>query len=429
MLNENNVNYSCVMKKVILILIVLLRCCFSADAQITIESCQTKAKANYPLIKRYALIDKTKDYNLSNAGKGYLPQLSLSAKASYQSDVTKVPISVPGVTGLSKDQYSVTLDVNQTIWDGGIIKAEKELTKSTAVVDQKQLEVTLYTINDRVNQIFFGILLLDAKLTQNQLLQDELKRNLDQMTSYIQYGIANQSDLDAIKVEQLKSEQNRAQLQSTRKAYFEMLSTLIGEKLDENVALVKPNIDNILIPIQINRPELSFYDAQYNNLEVQKKKIKTSYMPHLGLFATGGYGRPSLNMLDNKFDTYYIGGLRLSWNFGSLYTQKNSRRLIETNQTAIELERETFLFNTNLQMTQDNSEIKKNRDLLKYDDDIIRLRNNVKKASEAKVANGTMSATDLMRDITSEDLAHQDKIQHEIELLLSIYNLKYTVNN
>lgn len=402
-----------------------------AQSTLTIEQCQQMAKENYPLIKRYGLIERSKEYNLSNAGKGYLPQFSLSAKASYQSEVTKIPIDIQGIDikGLSKDQYSATIDITQTIWDGGVISSKKDITKASSYAEQKQLDVDMYKIVYQVNQMYFGILLLDARLKQNTLLQEELQRNFDLISSYITNGIANQSDLDAIKVEQLKTVQNKAQIVSNKKAYFDMLGILIGQKLNENIILPKPNADNLTISSQVKRSELELFDAQLANLETQKKAIKASYMPKLGLFLTGGYGKPALNMLNNDFSAYYIGGIRLSWNFGSLYTQKNDRKLIETNQDNIATSRETFLFNTSLETSQEQNEINKNKDLLKYDDDIVILRNNVKRATEAKVANGTSTVIDLMRDVNAEDLAKQDRIQHEIELLQAIYNLKYTTNN
>lgn len=421
------------MKKIISIFSLSLLAGFliPAWAQLSVEECQKKARDNYPLIKRYELIEKSKEYNLSNAGKGYLPQFSMSAKASYQSDVTELPVRMPGIDikSMSKDQYSATIDVNQTIWDGGTISAKKEITRTAANVELKQLEVDLYTINDRVNQMFFGVLLLDARLKQNDLLQEELQRNHNLVSSYIQNGIANQADLDAIRVEQLKAKQTKAQLEANRRAYLEMLSLLIGEQLDKDITLQKPDGQALAIPNAIKRPELELFDAQISNLEMQKKSIKASYMPKLGLYLTGGYGKPGLNMLESDFSAYYIGGVRLSWNFGSLYTQKNDKKLIEINQNTVMTQRETFLFNTNLEVSQENNEIKKNRDLLKYDDEIIALRGNVKKAAEAKLANGTLTVTDLMQEVTNEDMAKQDKIQHEIELLLSIYNLKFTTNN
>lgn len=420
------------MKKYLFIILLIVLPVFGFSQNLlTIEQCQQMAKENYPLIKRYALIDKSKEYNLSNAGKGYLPQFSLTAKASYQSEVTKIPVDIPGmdIPGMSKDQYSATLDVTQTIWDGGVISSKKDVTKSASLVEQKQLDVDMYSINDRVNQMFFGILLIDAKIKQNDLLQDELQRNHNLISSYIENGVANQADLDAVKVEQLKAVQTKTQLLSNKKSYMEMLSTLIGEPLTEKTILQKPKGEDLIVPRQINRPEMELFDAQLNNLETQRKSIKAGYMPKLGLYLTGGYGKPGLNMLENEFSAYYIGGVRLSWNFGSLYTKKNDHKLIDVNQDNIMTQRETFLFNTNIETSQEQNEINKNRDLLKYDDEIITLRNNVKKAAEVKVANGILTVTDLMQEITAEDMARQDKIQHEIELLLSIYNLKFTTNN
>lgn len=420
------------MKKYLFIILLIILPVFGFSQNLlTIEQCQQMAKENYPLIKRYALIDKSKEYNLSNAGKGYLPQFSLTAKASYQSEVTKIPVDIPGmdIPGMSKDQYSATVDVTQTIWDGGVISSKKDITKSASLVEQKQLDVDMYSINDRVNQLFFGILLIDAKIKQNDLLKDELQRNHNLITSYIENGVANQADLDAVKVEQLKAVQTKTQLLSNKKSYLEMLSTLIGEPLTEKTILQKPKGEDLIVPRQINRPEMELFDAQLNNLETQRRSIKAGYMPKFGLYLTGGYGKPGLNMLENEFSAYYIGGVRLSWNFGSLYTKKNDHKLIDVNQDNIMTQRETFLFNTNIETSQEQNEINKNRDLLKYDDEIITLRNNVKKAAEVKVANGILTVTDLMQEITAEDMARQDKIQHEIELLLSIYNLKFTTNN
>lgn len=403
--------------------------CASASAQLSIEDCHNKAKENYPLIKQYGLIEKTKEFSLSNADKGYLPQFSISAKATYQSEVTGLPVYIPGKVGLTKDQYNATLDVNQNIWDGGIIKNKKQMAVSAAEVSKKQMDVDIYTIRERVNQLFFGILLLDAKLDQNDLLQKELQRNYDLINSYIENGIANQADLDVIKVEQLKAKQNTTQLKANRKAYKDMLAIMTGENIADDVVFEKPQGQKLLVADEINRPELSLFDEQYRNYEIQKDMIKTSYMPKLGLFATGGVGRPGLNMLDGGFSPYYIAGVKLSWNFGGLYTRKNDRRLLEVNQSSLMLKRETFLFNTNLEKSQEQQEINKNRDLLKYDDEIISLRNSVKKSAEVKVANGTMTTNDLMREVYAEDMARQDKIKHEIEFILSIYNLKFTTNN
>ena len=404
-------------------------------AQLSIEACYEKARANYPLIKQYGLIEKTKEYNLSNAAKGYLPQVTFSAQATYQSDVTEIPINLDaiGLTGVeipsvSQDQYKMELALSQTLWDGGAIRSERKTLRTQAEVDQRDMDVSMYAINERVNQLYFGVLLAEAQLEQNKVLQAELRRSCEQVSSYIKNGIAHQSDLDAIRVDLLKAKQTEAQFEHTKRAYREMLSRLIGEEIGEETRLVKPEAVRPLTK-ENNRPELGLYQAQIQNLEAQDSRITAGIMPKLGLFVTGGYGKPGLDMFEDKFKAYYLAGVKLSWNLGSLYTRKNDRRKIQTGIRSIETQRETFLFNTSLDVAQRNATIDKYIDQLKYDDEIIALRGSVKRASEAKMANGTLSGTDLTRDIHAEQSAIQDKILHEMELLQAIYNLKYVTNN
>lgn len=404
-------------------------------AQLSIEACYEKARANYPLIKQYGLIEKTKEYNLSNAAKGYLPQVTFSAQATYQSDVTEIPIDLDaiGLTGVkipsvSQDQYKMELALSQTLWDGGAIRSERKTLRTQAEVDQRDMDVSMYAINERVNQLYFGVLLAEAQLEQNKVLQAELRRSCEQVSSYIKNGIAQQSDLDAIRVDLLKAKQTEAQFEHTKRAYREMLSRLIGEEIGEETRLVKPEAVRPLTK-ENNRPELELYQAQIRNLRAQDSRITAGMMPKLGLFVTGGYGKPGLDMFEDNFKAYYLAGVRLSWNLGSLYTRKNDRRKIQTGIRSIETQRETFLFNTSLDVAQRNATIDKYIDQLKYDDEIIALRGSVKRASEAKMANGTLSGTDLTRDIHAEQSAIQDKILHEMELLQAIYNLKYVTNN
>jgi len=404
-------------------------------AQLSIEACYEKARANYPLIKQYGLIEKTKEYNLSNAAKGYLPQVTFSAQATYQSDVTEIPIDLDaiGLTGVkipsvSQDQYKMELALSQTLWDGGAIRSERKALRTQAEVDQRDMDVNMYTINERVNQLYFGVLLADAQLEQNKVLQAELRRSCEQVSSYIKNGIAQQSDLDAIRVDLLKAKQTEAQFEHTKRAYREMLSRLIGEEIGEETRLVKPEAVRPLTK-ENNRPELELYQARIRNLRAQDSRITAGMMPKLGLFVTGGYGKPGLDMFEDNFKAYYLAGVRLSWNLGSLYTRKNDRRKIQTGIRSIETQRETFLFNTSLDVAQRNATIDKYIDQLKYDDEIIALRGSVRRASETKMANGTLSGTDLTRDIHAEQSAIQDKILHEIELLMAIYNLRYAINN
>jgi len=367
-----------------------------AHAQLTLEGCQHSAQTNYPLVRQYGLIEKAREYNLENAGKGYLPQFTLSGKATYQSDVTKLPVDIPGIDmkSMPKDQYQVMLEVSQNIWDGGDIRSKKQLTRATSEIDRGKQEVDMYALNDRVNQLYFGILLLDEQLRQNQLLQEDLGRTHQQVSNYMANGIANQSDLDAVSVEILNTKQKRIELESSRQAYLSMLSIFIGKEIASGTTLEKPADTFESTSLVNNRPELRWFDAQGGQLNVQESSLKTRFRPRFGLFVQGAYGNPGLN----------------------------NRRKLETS-------RDVFLFNTNLQSTQQSSAIQSMRRQMVDDDEIIRLRVNIRKAAEAKVENGTLTVTDMLREITAENLARQTKALHEVQLLMNIWNLKYTLNN
>lgn len=419
------------MKRIFFTVLLIASCPLLSYGQLTVEQCQRMARENYPLIKQYGLIEKSRDYNIANANKGYLPQLSLSARATYQSAVTEIPVQLPGleIDGVRKDQYQAVLELSQTIWDGGIIRSQKNITRAESEVEAKQTEVNLYQLNERVNHLFFGILLMDEQLQQNKLLQDELERNYRQVSAYVENGIANQADLDAVKVEQLNAMQRENELEATRQAYTQMLSIMIGKSLKEK--LQKPQIDwtQKETSTEINRPELSLFRAQDLQLAAQKQMLQAKNLPKFGLFVQGAYGNPGLNMLKNEFTPYYIAGLRLSWNFGNLYTKKNENKQLELNRNNINVQRETFLFNTRLDITQSNHEIEKLKKIMKHDNEIILLRNHIRQSAEAKVANGTLTVIEMLREVNAEDQAKQNKSLHEIQLLMAIYTLKNTTNN
>ncbi len=403
-----------------------------AHAQLTLDECQREAQAKYPLVRQFGLIVKAREYDLSNAGKGYLPRFSLSGKATYQSDITQLPVEIPGINVKTapKDQYQVMLELQQTIWDGGDIRNQKRLTRAASDVDMEKQNVDMYALNDRINQLFFGILLLDEQLNQNQLLQDDLGRTHKQVSNYIINGIATQSDLDAVSVEQLNAKQRRIELETSRQAYINMLSAFIGKEIPLGTTLQKPVAEDTGSVNGINnRPELRLFEAQGEQLRVQEATLNARVMPRFGLFVQGAYGNPGLNMLKDEFSVYYMAGVRMSWNFGSLYTLKNDRRRIDNSRRQIETGRDVFLFNTRLQATQQDAGVLSMRRQMADDDEIIRLRENIRRAAEAKVENGTLTVTDMLREIANENLARRTKALHEVQLLMNIWQLKYTLNN
>ena len=421
------------MKKspLILLLATILLFPFLLQAQtLTLEECQQLARAHYPAIAQFGVIENVKDFNLENANKAYFPQLSLSAKATYQSDVIKVPIEIPGLEfpTLDKDQYQFYAQLEQLIWDGGKVGARKEHLAAGAEVEKQKIEAEVYSLRERVNQVFFGILLLREQLEQQSTLEGELQRNFDKVQSYVDYGVAGEADLSAVKVEQLKAKQQRIQMESALESYLQVLSILIGEPVEHATNLVKPDAGISTETHTINRPELKLFDAQEYLLDAQKALLNAKNRPVIGAFAQGGYGKPALNIFENSFKPYLIGGVTLSWNLSDLYTYRNEKKSIDQQRMAIGAQRETFLYNLHLQLPQQQSEIEKYRLTMQDDDEIIRLRTQIKEAAEAKVENGTMTVSDLLQEINALEIAKQAKSLHEIQYLISVYNVKYTTN-
>jgi len=420
------------MRPLISLLFILFLPVPGAFSQLTLDACQDKARANYPLIKQYGLIGESAEYNLSNAAKGYLPQVSLLAKITYQSEVTSIPIDIPGIPefALSRDQYQAITEVNQVIWDGGAIRSQKKIIQQTAEVEKQGLEVSLYALKERINQLFFGILLIQEQLKQSGILMAGWQNNIDRVSAGISNGIANQSDLDALMVEKLRTSQKITELESMEKSYRQVLSVMIGEPVEEGTSLIRPYVGNVPGESLLNRrPELTWFESQKNLLAHQNSAIHAANRPRVALFLQGGYGKPGLNILNNEFSPFYIGGARLTWNFSSLYSTKNNLGKIGINGQQIDLQRDVFLFNNNLAGIQLTNEFNKIRELIGRDDEIIALRQSIRKTSEVKVENGTLSVSELIRDIQAEDLARQEKSMHEMQLVISAYTIKNLTNN
>jgi outer membrane protein TolC len=419
------------MKRLSLRVTLLFVPLLTMSQNITLDICQQKAREQYPLTKQYGLIEKTTEYNIANASKAWLPQLNLGAKVTYQSEAIKITLPPPinRTMEQSKEQYGVTLDVSQTVWDGGVVMAQKNIVKAQAEAEKQKLEVDLYTLKERVNQLYFGILLLNEQLEQLSLIKTDLQANYQRVIALKQNGIAGQADIDAVRVEQLNLAQKENDLQATRKSFIEMLNAFTSLNISDKTEFSKPIIATIDYASENKHPALLLLATQSKALNSQRDMITASNLPKVGLFVQGGYGKPGLNMLSNEISPYYIGGLRLSWNLSGYYSQKNNLEKITLNQKSVDIQKETFLFNNNLQNRQQINEIEKLKTTMKNDDEIILLRSNIKKATTAKFENGTATITDMLRDVNAESLARQARALHEIQLYMAVYQLKNNINN
>lgn len=394
-----------------------------------LDSCYAMAQRNYPLVKQYALLEKSQAYSLGNAAKGVLPQLSLAGQGTYQSEVTGLPISIPGVEirSLSKDQYKLYGEVVQPITDLFTLKHQKELLRSNTKAEAQKIEVELYKLKERINQLFFGILLIDAQIQQTESLKKDIQLGLDKTNAAIANGTALKSSAMVLQAEQLKVVQRTTELKATRRGYLDMLALFIQQPLDTGVTLERPMVT--LVNNGINRPELRLFAAQRSIFDAQNKLISARNLPRASLFLQGGYGRPALNFLSNDFESYYIGGIRFSWNLSNFYTSKNERLNLGINQDIVSLQQETFLFNTNLTLKQQDAEVAKLQELITSDQEIIQLRQNISTTAKNQLEYGTITSNDYITYLNAADQAQQGLLLHQIQLLLAQYNAKTTAGN
>lgn len=424
------------MKKLFLVLTMLP---MLAQGQ-TLDDCQQAAEKNYPLIQQYGLIEKTTQLTVDNIQKGWLPQVSAQAQATYQSDVASWPdgmktmLSGMGIDmrGLTKDQYRVGIDVQQTIYDGGVIGSQKRIAREQGKVQAAQNEVNIYNVRKRVNEMYFGLLLIDEQIKLNTDLQTLLAGNERKLESMTKRGTAAESDLQSVKAERLNAVQKGTELVSQKQMLQRMLSTFCGIEIN-NIQKPQVKTDGRNLATGNQRPELKVLDARISVLNAQEKALNAALMPKVGVFAQGFYGYPGLNMFEDmmhhKWSLNGLVGARVTWTIGALYTRKNDKAKLQLQRDMTENSREVFLFNNNLEQIQQNENIARYQKLMAQDGEIISLRQAVRKAAESKLAHGIIDVNDLVREINQENAACVQQSVHEIEMLKEIYDNKYTTNN
>lgn len=405
----------------------------ASGQSLTLQECYPLAKANYPAIRKMDLIAQTAEYDLQNAQKRYLPQLNFSGQAAYQSQTVSfadamgsLPAGI-ALPSISKDQYKLQGEVSQLLYDGGSTRNQKELIRANTGLQEQNLETQLYAINARINSLFFSILLMDAQLKQNELNKANLQTQVQKTEAALENGVAFRSNLDELKAEIVNIEMACTEYRSNRSAYLKMLSLFIGRELTDATELVIPPADET--PDTINRPELKAFDLQKSVYEVQRKDLKSAYMPQISAFFQGAYGRPTLNIIENKFGPWFVTGVRLNWSLGSLYTLANKKNTLLLQQRSVEADRETFLLNTRLDRVQQDEQVRKYHDLIHRDEEAIALRASVTRSAEAQLSNGVITTHEYIQKVNAEHLARQNKILHEVQLLQARYNQKFITGN
>jgi outer membrane protein TolC len=397
--------------------------------RLTLAETYDLAQKNYPVIKQKELVRRTADITVENLQKGFFPQFTVNGQATYQSDVTGFNVSFGGINiqAPDKDQYKVIADLNQMIYDGGVIKQQKVAAQLNADVQQQQVEVELYQLKDRINQVYLGILFLDEEIKQADLTREDILSGIKRVEVQVANGVALKSGLNQLKAELLQNDQRTIELKESRKGLIRTLALFLNQPLNEETIVFERPVVNVTMESGISRPELKLYNEQANLILHQDKLITTKNLPRVSLFAQGGYGKPGLDFLKNESVWFYTGGIRFTWPFGGLYTIKKEKQQTEISKEMVDVEKETFILNTSTTLKKQQSEIEKYVQIAGRDEEIIDLREQVKMASLAQLENGVITADDYLRMVTEESQARQSLIIHRIQLLQAQINYQTTL--
>lgn len=410
-------------------------------AQLTLDECHRLAEQHYPLVRQTDLIRQTEALTLANLQKGWLPQITASAQATLQSDVAQWPdaltqmLRATGQTipqGMARDQYKLALNLDQRLYDGGHIRAQKAVAQADAHVQQQETAVQLYALRQRVDDLFFGILLVDEQLDNNTLLQTLLADNVRQLTAAVQAGTAVESHVITLQAERVKAEQTALSLRVQRHSLQRLLAAFIGRSESEVQRLECPK-PAAVSRLEIHRPELALFDARAALLDRRDQLLHTALRPSVSAFAQGWYGYPGLNLFDDMYRRRWsvnaLVGVRAMWNLSAFYTYRNDRARLAAARRQNEVAREVFRFNQTLQATQEDEEILRLRTLLRSDDTLIDLCRKVREATAARLLHGTADAHALLQDLTREDQARVARSAHHLQLLQALYRLRNTLNH
>ncbi|GGD80738.1 transporter [Emticicia aquatilis] len=402
------------------------------SGQTSLQSCIDWAERNNPQAKILPLVSEAEALQIAALNKNYLPQTFIGGQATWQSAVTSLPISLPNiqVPTISKDQYKATLELTQTIWDGGATKSQKQVAMANANADSRSIESSLYQIREQISNLYFGALLAEKQYQNTEVIKNDIENQLKKQSANLDNGTAIKSNLMILEARLIELKQQQREIKSRKLAALKGLSILTGKDFLETTTLEEPRLalaDNV----SIDRPELKFFDAQKSLAEANKLAVKSKYAPKLNLFATGGYGRPGLNMLSPDFATYFIGGVALRVPLSNFYlkTKSSDLRQIDINKEKIEQQKALFLQQTQLKLVVQNEDFLKLQDQIKEDQRLIEIRGYMKKIAENRLENGMVTVSDYISEVDNESIAKQNLSLHQIQQMQIINNIKILKGN
>ncbi len=416
------------MKKTILLLLLAAS---SAGAQITLHRCYDAATSGYPLRKKLHLAGQSSALAIKNLENRYLPELSVAGQARYQSDVTKVNLNIPipnlklDIPTPDKDQESIYLNINQLIWDGGAIKGRIEAEKTKVNADNSAVEAELYGLYDRINKLYFRILISREQIKSLYNMKSDLEAKHSKIQTAVDAGAMTPASSDQIQAEILKISQNINEAELMTRAAAEMLADLAGIPASEMDSLETPadfTADDLFSRNFSARPDIIQMENQKNYIGSLASSVKSRDLPVIAAFAQAGWGKPGLNMFDPDFASYYFLGVRASWNFWNWGSTENELQSLSIGKDMIDAAKETICKNLTMQADLARKEIEAAQSKISSDREIINLRTKILRESELRLENGTITMPDYLNDFNSRARAILDESIHKLNLLEAKYN-------
>lgn len=418
-------------KTAIFLLILLAAINLNAQVQdtLTLDFCHQRAVAQYPLSRQKQLFAESSGLRNENTGKNYLPQFDVNGRATYQSDVTEVPVSFPGINipTPDKDMFDLHLGLNQLIWDGGISREQKNIENADLLINQQQVEVELYKVKERVNGLFYKILLYqksrEALLINRQTVEEKMK----EIESGIEQGMVLQVNADVLLAQIFQIDQSIIEIDAETRGIFRMLGEMLDMEIPVTTVLILPDPVIHTEPFVNQRPDYLLLDLQKNKLEVSKNLITAGRMPKVSGFGKLGYGKPGINMLSNEFDNYYMVGVGLSWSILNWNKPENQKKILGLQQEIVEAQKEALDLNVKIQVDDDLAQIEKFDNLIANDKNLIVLREKIAQTASSQLDNGTLTSTQYLDELNKATRARLDLEAHRIQLSLAKINYLKTI--
>ncbi|MCF8335950.1 MAG: TolC family protein [Bacteroidales bacterium] len=420
------------MKQLIIILLLIAQVSLAQQRDsLDIFRCFEAVESNHPRSAEKPLINKQTRLKIDNLKAQWYPDLEMNARASYQSDVVEIDPNLPFEADFpspSRDQYKVTMDINQMIYDGGVEKYSEKMERMGEKIDKQSVEADLYQVKDQVMEVYFGIMLLQKQRKILEATMKELKTKISRVKSAVDNGTLLPSDLNNMRAERLSLEQNLDDLNSQIRSGYGVLNELTGLETDTSTALILPEV-TLEEKKEYQRPENELFEKQKKQLDIKAELLQARKMPKVFAFGQVGYGKPGLNMLNDEFDTFYLMGAKFTWNIWDWNQNKRKRQLTRLQKDRVDVKENTFNKKVDIHLEKIEADISKYKKNLQRDEEIIGLRKEVIRSSRSKLENGVITSADYITDLNRLTKAKITHERHKIELLKAKLNYLFTIGN